>query len=142
MCGSFVIFFSSKWIAEESGGSKPTTQFLSIATSSSMGKATDELPIEHLTVNPPVVKMGESGQKSAFGTNYVKLKCKNSNLYQYRVDFEPPLDNVRYRMKLIKSIRDVTGPVSLFDGLTLFLPILLEKVNVSYFIQFNLQHIH
>jgi hypothetical protein len=95
-----------------------------------MGKAADELQVEHLISDPPVKKIGECGLRTQFLTNYVKLTCKNSNLYQYIVEFEPVQDSLRFRKRLIRSIIPVIGEVYLFDGLTLFLPKLVENVNI------------
>jgi hypothetical protein len=95
-----------------------------------MGKAADELQVERLISDPPVKKIGESGNQTQFLTNYVKLSCKNSNLYQYIVNFDPPQDSLKYRKRLIRSIIELIGEVYLFDGLTLFLPRLVENVNI------------
>jgi hypothetical protein len=73
----------------------------------------------------PVRCLGESGLKTDFTTNYVKLNCKNKGLYQYVVHYEPPIDSQYHRIKLLYQLSDVTGFVRLFDGFVLFLPILL-----------------
>ena len=96
-----------------------------------MGKAADELQVERLISDPPVKKIGESGIKTQFMTNYVKLTCKNNNLYQYVVHFDPPQDSISHRRKLVRSIISEIGDVYLFDGLTLFLPKLIENVNIN-----------
>ena len=73
-------------------------------------------------------KLGESGAQTEFATNYIKLKCKNQGIYQYVVHYDPPIDAQYNRIKLLYQLSNITGPVRLFDGYTLFLPILLEKV--------------
>lgn len=114
----------------DSSSNKPSTQFLTIASSSSQTRALEELPVEHLIAETPVIRKGENGIKQPFATNYVKLKCKNSNLYQFRADFDPPVENVRNRHRLIRNdmVRDVIGSVYLFDGSVLFLPKLLDRI--------------
>jgi hypothetical protein len=84
-----------------------------------------------------VRKLGESGAQTLFSTNYIKLKCKNQGIYQYVVHYDPPIDAQYNRIKLLYQLSNITGPVRLFDGYTLFLPILLDKVfmrNYYYYI--------
>ncbi len=94
-------------------------------------KAVEELKVEQILRQSPVRKVGEVGEPANFGTNYIKLKCKNQGVYQYVVHFDPPIDNQMSRIKLLYHASEITGSVRLFDGHTLFLPILLkEKVTV------------
>lgn len=80
-------------------------------------------------MNLKVRKSGETGTPAQFGTNYVKLKCNNQGIYQYVVHYDPPVDALFNRVKLLYQLVNVTGPVRLFDGFTLFLPVLLpDKV--------------
>lgn len=99
------------------------------ATTTSYERALEELKVEHIMRKSPVRKVGDSGTQSMFGTNYIKLKCKNQGVYQYVVHYDPPVDSQYNRIKLLHQLAEVTGPVRLFDGFTLFLPVLLpEKV--------------
>ena len=86
----------------------------------------EELKVEHIARCSPVRKVGDSGQTSSFSTNYIKLKCKNMGVYQYVVHFDPPVDSQFNRIKLLSHVQSVTGSVRLFDGHTLFLPVLLK----------------
>jgi hypothetical protein len=95
-------------------------------TVSSIEKAVEELKVEQILRQSPVRKVGEVGEPANFGTNYIKLKCKNQGVYQYVVHFDPPVDNQMSRIKLLYHASEVTGNVRLFDGHTLFLPILLK----------------
>lgn len=95
-------------------------------TISSIEKAVEELKVEQILRQSPVRKVGEVGEPANLGTNYIKLKCKNQGVYQYVVHFEPPVDNQMSRIKLLYHATEVTGSVRLFDGHTLFLPILLK----------------
>ncbi len=92
----------------------------------SVEKAIEELKIEHILRQSPVRKSGEAGQVTNLATNYVKLKCTKKGVYQYVVHFDPPVDNQFIRTKLLYHCSEVTGPVRLFDGHTLFLPICLK----------------
>lgn len=95
-------------------------------TISSIEKAVEELKVEQILRQSPVRRVGEVGEPANFGTNYIKLKCKNQGVYQYVVHFDPPVDNQMSRIKLLYHASEVTGSVRLFDGHTLFLPVLLK----------------
>jgi hypothetical protein len=111
--------------------SKSQTHQVSSLGSASIVKAMEEIKIEHILRKSPVRKIGESGVATDFSTNYIKLKCNNQGVYQYVVHYDPPVDSQMNRIKLLYHCSDVTGSVRLFDGHTLFLPILLkEKVTV------------
>jgi aubergine-like protein len=110
--------------------STPTqTQFLSVATSASKSieRAVEEIKVEHIMRRSPVRKVGEAGVKVDFSTNYIKLLCRNKGLYQYVVQFSPQVDAQFNRIKYLYHIAHITGPVRLFDGHTLFLPVLLPE---------------
>ncbi len=92
----------------------------------SIEKAMEEIKVEHIQRQSPVRKSGEAGTPANFATNYVKLKCTKLGVYQYVVHFDPPVDNQYLRTKLLYHCAEVTGPVRLFDGHTLFLPIRLK----------------
>jgi hypothetical protein len=110
-------------------GSKATTQYLSVASTAtkSVERAMDELKVETILRQSPVRRAGEAGVRTTFSTNYVRLKCKNAGLYQYTVQYDPPVDSQFIRCKMVSSgLRDIIGTVKLFDGHTLFLPHLLK----------------
>jgi len=58
------------------------------------------------------------------------VKCKNAGVYQYAVAFNPEVDSLRMRFKLLDDqlTRDVIGEVKSFDGRILFLPVQLENL--------------
>lgn len=67
-----------------------------------------------------VTKTGVTGRKITVQTNYFKIKKLPSwTIYQYRVDFEPDLDNTRLRRGLLSEHRDILGGY-IFDGTVLF----------------------
>lgn len=51
---------------------------------------------------------------------------ENKGLYEYSVDFNPPLDARSVKTSLLNEHRDLF-PVKVFDGEILFLPIKLQK---------------
>lgn len=69
--------------------------------------------------------------------NYIAVKCKNSGVYQYAVSFNPEVDSLRMRYKLIdeQKVHDIIGEVRAFDGRILFLPVQLKNL-VIWFIVF------
>ena len=85
----------------------------------------------------PVTKKGESGIATSFATNYIKLKSFIPGIYQYIVKIEPQVDALFKRVELIKYLSDILGPVRLFDGNVLFLPIQLKVSSNEYFKYFQ-----
>ena len=128
--GSGTAVTPAKKSTVSSGESKSQTHILSIATASSksLEKALEELKeVEQIARRSPVRKMGEAGQATHFQTNYIKLKCSNKGVYQYVVHYDPPVDSTNNRVRFLYNAAEVTGRVRLFDGHTLFLPILLPE---------------
>jgi len=48
-------------------------------------------------------------------------------VYQYHVDFRPPVDSKGMRFRFMHEHADVIGNVKAFDGSILFLPIKLPQ---------------
>ncbi|XP_052901674.1 protein aubergine-like [Anopheles moucheti] len=73
------------------------------------------------TANSPM-KQGTSGTKLIVKTNYFRLtrKDKNACVFQYRIDFEPLIEDTRIMQALIRTQGPVIGPY-IFDGTMLFL---------------------
>ena len=115
--------------------SESGTRYVSIATTST--KAAEELKVEEILSKSPVRKVGSAGVAETFSTNYVRLKCKNKGVYQYVVHYDPPCDSQFTRVKLLYQLSEVIGPVRLFDGFTLFLPILLPDRISSHEVERN-----
>jgi aubergine len=92
-------------------------------------------PYKHLELlnvirrKSPVLKKGTTGQQLDFKTNYVRLKSNGIFIYQYVVHFDPPVDAINTRLRLVKSLRNIVGDVRLFDGSILYLPIQIQGVN-------------
>ncbi len=48
-------------------------------------------------------------------------------MYEYRLNFDPPLESTKVKKSVAKQLENVVGPVTLFDGQTLYLPIKLPN---------------
>nr|XP_022341463.1 piwi-like protein 1 isoform X1 [Crassostrea virginica]XP_022341464.1 piwi-like protein 1 isoform X1 [Crassostrea virginica]XP_022341465.1 piwi-like protein 1 isoform X1 [Crassostrea virginica] len=79
-------------------------------------------------------KRGTSGSQLPVVTNYFKLEmAPDWHLYQYHVDFNPPIDSRKMRMALLMSHENLLGRTKAFDGMILYLPKRLqEKVTEVY----------
>ena len=75
-------------------------------------------------------KSGEVGKPLQLMVNYFNVVDKTSwSIKQYRVDFDPPEDNTRFRKKLLRAHQARLGQHYIFDGTMLFLERMLpEKV--------------
>jgi len=71
---------------------------------------------------------GSSGNEISIISNMFRLeRAPNFHLFQYRVDFNPEVPSKGMRKSMLKEHIDLIGPIYQFDGMTLFLPILLER---------------
>jgi len=72
--------------------------------------------------------LGTSGVPIKVVANLFKLeRATNFHLFQYRVDYNPEVPSKMMRRGMLKDHLDLIGNVYQFDGMTLFLPIRLEK---------------
>lgn len=71
---------------------------------------------------------GTSGKTITVQTNYFKLECAPDwHLYQYHVDFNPPVVSRKLRVGLLADHKDLLGTTRAFDGMVLFLPRRLQQ---------------
>lgn len=71
---------------------------------------------------------GTKGTTLNLAVNYIKLLTDpDKGVFEYLVDFMPPIANRNIRCKLLSKIRDVIGETRTFDGVTLYLPIKLPE---------------
>ncbi|XP_056274404.1 piwi-like protein 1 [Pseudoliparis swirei] len=71
-------------------------------------------------------KMGTSGAPIKLTANFFRiLSCPQWVLYQYHVDFNPPMEARRLRYALLYQHEEVLGSARSFDGAMLFLPLKL-----------------
>ena len=82
---------------------------------------------------------GTSGSQLPVVTNYFKLEmAPDWHLYQYHVDFNPPIDSRKMRMALLMSHENLLGRTKAFDGMILYLPKRLQEKVVNSFVGFYL----
>ncbi|MCI4381245.1 hypothetical protein PGIGA_G00249450 [Pangasianodon gigas] len=68
-------------------------------------------------------KTGLSGSPIDLRANYIRLLSRPQwVLYQYHVDFKPPMESRRLRAALLFNHEDLLGKTKTFDGTILFLP--------------------
>ncbi|KAB5567837.1 hypothetical protein PHYPO_G00237430 [Pangasianodon hypophthalmus] len=68
-------------------------------------------------------KTGLSGSPIELRANYIRLLSRPQwVLYQYHVDFKPPMESRRLRAALLFNHEDLLGKTKTFDGTILFLP--------------------
>lgn len=68
-------------------------------------------------------KCGTSGYTIQLSANYFRILSRPQwVLYQYHVDFNPPMESRRLRSALLFQHEEVLGPARSFDGALLFLP--------------------
>ncbi|XP_058838219.1 protein aubergine-like [Topomyia yanbarensis] len=79
-----------------------------------------------------VTKQGKSGKPTLLTTNYFRVTRKeNESIFQYRVDFNPPVETDRTMKSLIYNLKPVLGGY-LFDGTQLFTRHKLRSEEVEY----------
>lgn len=71
---------------------------------------------------------GSKGHPVKVACNYIRLHSDpDKGVYVYEVRFTPNVDSTSLRMKYLNEHRDKFGGVKTFDGVTLYLPILLQN---------------
>lgn len=81
-----------------------------------------------------VAKVGTSGVPMKLNANYFKmLTTKEWDVFQYRVDFNPDIEDTRLKKALLRRERETIGG-NLFDGTMLFTckRITLGEINTKY----------
>ncbi|KAM9330875.1 piwi-like protein 1 [Gastrophryne carolinensis] len=75
-------------------------------------------------------KTGVSGKSIQLCTNHVKLVVRPQwALYQYHIDYNPPMESRSLRSALLYQHDDLIGKARAFDGTILFLPKRLNKIS-------------
>ncbi|XP_066444447.1 piwi-like protein 1 [Eleutherodactylus coqui] len=76
-------------------------------------------------------KTGVSGSSIQLVTNHIKLVSRPQwALYQYHVDYNPPMEAMRLRLALLYQHEETIGKARAFDGTVLFLPKRIPKTEV------------
>ena len=92
--------------------------------------------LEHISgavCNDDLVLPGNSGQSIALRANFFSITSRPQwVLYQYHVDYQPPMESRRLRSALLYHHSELLGSARSFDGAILFLPHKLpNKVRVQ-----------
>lgn len=88
-----------------------------------------------------ILYLGTVGKPIPLLANYFLLEMAPSwTLYQYVVDFNPPIDSKKMKGALLASHQNLIGDVRAFDGSVLFLPRRLPD-NVSIVRKNNSQYL-
>ncbi|XP_067673438.1 piwi-like protein 1 [Haliotis asinina] len=74
-----------------------------------------------------VHRTGTEGKVMPFSANHIRVKCKNSGVFQYDVKFDPVIDSKGMRIGMLNEHKAVIGQTKAFDGRLLFLPIRLPQ---------------
>ncbi|XP_046554739.1 LOW QUALITY PROTEIN: piwi-like protein Ago3 [Haliotis rubra] len=74
-----------------------------------------------------VHRSGSEGKVMPFSANHIRVKCKNSGVFQYDVKFDPVIDSKGMRIGMLNEHKAVIGQTKAFDGRLLFLPIRLPQ---------------
>lgn len=75
-----------------------------------------------------IFSSGVSGSKIELRANYTRLLSRPQwVLYQYHVDFKPPMESRRMRSALLYNHEELLGKARTFDGTILFLPHRLQN---------------
>lgn len=88
-----------------------------------------------ITTRPDEVKskVGMTGQPITLVANYFRLNHSQWIIYQYRVDFEPAVDDIGLRRFLLRQLkeRNLIGG-NIFDGTMVFVERKFEEEKVSF----------
>ncbi|XP_061388506.1 protein argonaute-3 [Musca vetustissima] len=76
---------------------------------------------------------GSKGHPVRLACNYIRLHSDpDKGVFVYEVRFTPNVDSTNLRMRYLNEHRDKFGGVKTFDGVTLYLPILLPNKLTTY----------
>jgi len=79
-----------------------------------------------------VIHAGTEGRAITLQTNIFPVQMLHQYcLYQYHVDFNPPVPSIVIRKRLIEEKREMFGAFYMFDGMQLYLQLKLE-LDVSF----------
>ena len=66
-------------------------------------------------------------------SNFFRLETASQwMLYQYHVDYSPPIESRKLKIALLVSHAELLGKVRAFDGMILYLPRRLQEQKVCY----------
>ncbi|XP_022162768.1 piwi-like protein Ago3 [Myzus persicae] len=87
----------------------------------------EKSPIICRDLKGPSPKKSTTYQMTQLSSNYIGIKLQeDKGMYEYRVDFNPPIDDKSARVFLINEHKDLL-PVRIFDGTLLYVPKMLPQ---------------
>ncbi|KAK7087801.1 piwi-like protein 1 [Littorina saxatilis] len=107
------------------GDEPPTAEMAAMGVDQDRGPRRWRSEYDNGTYRPDHVttKMGTAGTEIMLKGNFFKLNyARDWRLYQYHVDYLPPVENKKIRGALLASHSEVLGDVRAFDGMILYLP--------------------
>jgi len=88
--------------------------------------------LSRMALKDPVKFQGDAGKSFNVTSNYLKIvAAPNTGVYEYDVRFAPNVDSRQDRFRLIRQIESTIGTIRTFDGVKLFLPILLPDKSTT-----------
>ncbi|XP_022171132.1 piwi-like protein Ago3 [Myzus persicae] len=91
-----------------------------------------DIPAAKEEKSPVICRVLKKSEKDAYqmtqlSSNYIRIKLEeDKGIYEYRVDFNPPVDAKSARFFLVNEHRDLF-PVKTFDGTLLYVPKMLPQ---------------
>lgn len=81
----------------------------------------------------PIYARGTKGTPVTMLTNYIRLDCQqNFGVYEYEVRFSPNIEAKNLRFRYLSQHKSaVLGETIIFDGVTLYLPIMLPEHHIK-----------
>lgn len=104
-------------------------------------QAYQDFVMDHVKIICVHASTGTSGATIKLAANFFRILSRPQwVLYQYHIDFKPPMESRRLRSALLFQHAEMLGSARSFDGAQLFLPHRLHsKVAANESIQFHLQ---
>lgn len=93
-------------------------------------------PLSDITLHEaakPISKKGSGGKPISLSANYINVKVNpEKGLYSYEVKYNPEIDSLPFRSKLLNQHIQKIGSTKCFDGSILYLPVQLPSNNTVF----------
>ncbi|GAB0095298.1 Protein argonaute-3 [Sergentomyia squamirostris] len=88
-------------------------------------------PLRETATKEPLLYRGKAGVITNTACNYLALQWKTTDrIFEYSVNFNPPIDGINLRVKIIHQIEAEIGKIFVFSGFNIYLPRKLDKMTV------------
>ncbi|ALC39198.1 AGO3 [Drosophila busckii] len=121
---------------------KSSTQLGNVASVGASSLVVQEKPKEAIHHKPTISSSGLYFPEKVYGStgapvnltcNYINLQSDpNKGVYLYEVRFNPAVDSKQLRNHYLNEHKDKFGGTKTFDGVNLYLPIMLDKELTTY----------